>query len=207
MPVHPSRPIRQTTMASPSSITSIPRFLLPRGPGVSPLTLRYTLLRHASFKSSSNKPKVLEKPSRFNPPSHPSRYVPTSKGRAPIIPRQYPGPPVSPEEKEAQQTRKYPNMFPPKGSFMHWFLTNKAVHIWITLVCCFMTCYAFNWLYMRELANYVACIWCSHPCCNLDFLTRSIDSPFSSPSASFLSSKISTKPHLLLETSPHPAHF
>jgi hypothetical protein len=25
-------------------------------------------------------------------------------------------------------------MMPPEGSFMHWFLTNKMLHTWITVV-------------------------------------------------------------------------
>ncbi|KAF2484304.1 hypothetical protein BDY17DRAFT_323171 [Neohortaea acidophila] len=70
------------------------------------------------------KPRVLEKPERFNPPSHPSRRA---------RPRQYPGPPLSEHERQAQKTKKYPHMMPPEGSFMFWFLTNRAVHVWITL--------------------------------------------------------------------------
>jgi hypothetical protein len=25
-------------------------------------------------------------------------------------------------------------MMPPEGSFMHWFIMNKTIHMWITLV-------------------------------------------------------------------------
>jgi hypothetical protein len=73
---------------------------------------------------ASSKPRVLEKPSRFNPPSHPQRIVKH---------RQY-GPALSAQEQEAQKTRKYPHMMPPDGSFMHWFLTSRSIHIWITMV-------------------------------------------------------------------------
>lgn len=83
--------------------------------------------RHAS-SASSTKPRTLEKPAKFNPPSHPARL-----NRAP--PRQYPGSPLSAPEVEAQKIRQYPHMMPPEGSFMRWFLTNRSIHIWITLVC------------------------------------------------------------------------
>ncbi|KAI9675086.1 MAG: hypothetical protein M1817_001494 [Caeruleum heppii] len=83
--------------------------------------------RHASSKSpSSHKPIVLEKPTKFNPPSHPARLQ-----KSP--PRSYAGPPLSAQQREAQKTRQYPHMMPPEGSFMHWFLTNRSIHIWITL--------------------------------------------------------------------------
>lgn len=71
------------------------------------------------------KPRVLEKPERFNPPSHPSRRA---------RPRQYPGPPLSEHQRQAQKLRKYPHMMPAEGSFLHWFLTSRAVHASITLV-------------------------------------------------------------------------
>lgn len=31
------------------------------------------------------------------------------------------------------RTKKYPNMMSPEGSFMHWFLTNRYIHLWITM--------------------------------------------------------------------------
>ena len=82
-------------------------------------------IRHAST-TPPPKPRVLEKPERFNPPSHPSRLR--------TKPRQYPGPPLSEHERKAQTKRKYPHMMPPEGTFMHWFLTSRALHTWITLV-------------------------------------------------------------------------
>ncbi|MCJ1381531.1 hypothetical protein MMC17_004642 [Xylographa soralifera] len=84
------------------------------------------LCKYASTASSQPKPRVLEKPAKFNPPSHPAR-----RNRPP--PRQFPGPPLSEPELDAQRTKQYPNMFPPEGSFMRWFLTNRSIHIWITL--------------------------------------------------------------------------
>ncbi|KAM3066792.1 hypothetical protein ACMFMG_011861 [Clarireedia jacksonii] len=112
--------------------TSIPRFLLPlRSPlwSLSPKTT----IRHASKKSTPakkgpngpSKPLVLEQPTKFVPPSHPARL----RRDAP----RYPGPQLSAEEIARQSVKKYPNMMPPPGTFMHWFLNNKSIHIWIAL--------------------------------------------------------------------------
>jgi hypothetical protein len=78
--------------------------------------------------NSKSKPLVLEKPSKFTPPSHPARL----RKQGP----RYPGPQLSDEEIARQTTKKYPNMMPPEGSFMHWFMNNKTIHMWITLVLC-----------------------------------------------------------------------
>lgn len=77
--------------------------------------------------SQPNPPKVLEKPSKFNPPSHPARI-----DRPP--PRHFPGPQLSPQQAEVRKKKRYPNMLPPEGSFMYWFLSNKKIHMYITLV-------------------------------------------------------------------------
>lgn len=82
-------------------------------------------LRYSST-SPPPKPRVLEKPERFNPPSHPSRL----RSRGP----KYYGPALSDREREMQKTKRYPHMMPPEGSFMHWFLTDRTIHLWITIV-------------------------------------------------------------------------
>lgn len=82
-------------------------------------------LRHAS-SAPPPKPRLLEKPDRFNPPSHPSRL--RSKHRS------Y-GAPLPEHERRAQKTRSYPHMMPAEGTFTHWFLTNKSIHLWISIVC------------------------------------------------------------------------
>ena len=92
---------------------------------LTPRLLQYTALRYASTKSSTDKSRILEKPTRFNPPSHGARQV---------KPRMYPGPKLTVEEERTQSTRRYPNMLPPEGTFMHWFVTNRSIHLWITLV-------------------------------------------------------------------------
>ncbi|KAG8531110.1 uncharacterized protein KY384_004467 [Bacidia gigantensis] len=48
------------------------------------------------------------------------------------VPRNY-GPELTHEQVARQNTKYYPNMMPPKGTFLHWFLTNTWIHLWITL--------------------------------------------------------------------------
>ena len=130
----PRSSIYQTSIMT----STIPRFLLPRGS--KPLSPQYRSLfaqsrvqalrqtpicKYASTKTP--KPRVLEKPDKFNPPSHPARL-----NKSP--PRQFPGPPLSGAQKEAQMKKKYPHTMPPKDSFMNWFITNRSIHVWITLV-------------------------------------------------------------------------
>ncbi|KAH7356819.1 hypothetical protein BKA65DRAFT_495509 [Rhexocercosporidium sp. MPI-PUGE-AT-0058] len=119
--------------------TSIPRFLLPQrgsiwrarlsNPSSTALTIRHaSKASKASSKATPKqpiKPFVLEKPTKFNPPSHGARL----RKEAP----RYPGPKLSEEEAAAQRTKKYPNMMPPDGTFMHWFVNNRAIHLYITL--------------------------------------------------------------------------
>ena len=105
--------------------------LLPQCPELS--CRRVSALATRFFSSSSSSPAaanpiVLDKPEKFRPPSHPSRL------NARRIPRLYPGPPIPEAEKKAQATRKYPHTFPNKGTRMYWFLTNKYIHLWISLV-------------------------------------------------------------------------
>ncbi|OAL72403.1 hypothetical protein A7D00_3402 [Trichophyton violaceum] len=132
--------------------SSIPSFLLPRG-GLSQSSLQYlritprrTLLRHANFSSSSashaapTKPRVLEKPDKFRPPSHPARRVVNPNK----TPRNYPGPPPTAKEIEDRKTKRYPNMFPPEGTVLFKFLTNKGIHVWISMSVLFSLAY-FTW--------------------------------------------------------------
>ncbi|MCJ1313083.1 hypothetical protein MMC25_006760 [Agyrium rufum] len=108
--------------------------LLPRTrPPITALTRTQPILfvaRHASTTTTPTPPPnripVLEKPERFNPPSH-GRRIP---GRH--TSRHY-EPPLSQAQAEAQKTKKYPNSMPPPGSFMHWFLTTRSIHVWIIM--------------------------------------------------------------------------
>lgn len=91
------------------------------------------LLRRAyASKPEDGKPRVLEKPDKFRPPSHAAR-LPSSRKR----PQYTYGPRLTPEELMAQNRKKYPNMMPPEGSFMHWFLTNRMLHVYISFAVLF----------------------------------------------------------------------
>lgn len=136
-----------------ASLTSIPPFLLPRGlpksttnllparnvlsrrtsssSGSSSSTSTSTSSRFASTTTPSDKHRVLEKPDKFRPPSHPARHV--KRGRV-VDPINYPGPRLSAKELEEKRTKKYPHMFPPEGTVMYRFLTNRGIHVWISLV-------------------------------------------------------------------------
>lgn len=71
---------------------------------------------------------VLEKPSKFNPPSH-GRRLPKNNNP----PRHYGGD-VSEVEAAAQRVRDYPGMMAPAGTWSHWFLNSRAIHLCLTLV-------------------------------------------------------------------------
>ena len=119
----------------------IPRFLLPRGHmhpyapyAQLPKLMKPSQIAHRTSpicrnaSASTSKPRVLEKPTRFNPPSHGKRLKKQ-------LPRQY-GPQLTEEQKIEQETKRYPRMMPPEGTFMHWFLTSHGIHTFITLVRC-----------------------------------------------------------------------
>ncbi|KAI8936483.1 hypothetical protein NX059_006888 [Plenodomus lindquistii] len=138
-----------------ASLHSIPRFLLPRGPLL--LRPQYRLLaastpstihlRHAStpskglseeFRRRQNLHKqsptatpkaapVIPQPDKYRPPSHPAR-----KPNRNLDNKVY-GPPITEEDRKRMATKKYPNMMSPEGTFSHWFLHNRSIHLWITL--------------------------------------------------------------------------
>ncbi|KAH8678060.1 hypothetical protein BX600DRAFT_507039 [Xylariales sp. PMI_506] len=76
-----------------------------------------------------SKPLILEKPERFNPPSHGSR-LPRS------TPKHYGGALTS-EEVQAQKTKEYPGLPPPETTWAHWFLNSKTLHMLIALTTLF----------------------------------------------------------------------
>ena len=87
------------------------------------------LNRRASTSTKSTRAtRLLAKPMRYNPPSHPSTVK-----RAKSTPRYY-GPELTREQKAAQEEKWYPNMMPPEGTFLHWFLSDRGLHLWITMV-------------------------------------------------------------------------
>ncbi|KAI0878474.1 hypothetical protein GGS24DRAFT_443050 [Hypoxylon argillaceum] len=72
-----------------------------------------------------SKPIVLEKPERFNPPSHGAR-LPRS------TPKHYGGP-MSAGEIQAQRLKSYPGLPPPPNTWSHWFINKRGFHLFITL--------------------------------------------------------------------------
>ncbi|KAI9934990.1 hypothetical protein ASPWEDRAFT_31335 [Aspergillus wentii DTO 134E9] len=125
---------------------TIPHFLLPRGAPSARTLQALTIARRnttnprCTFTTSSrlsahkdDKTRVLEKPDKFRPPSHPARrVVQTRNGKITPGPMNY-GPRLSEKEKEEQKRREYPNMFPPEGTVMFKFLTSRWIHIWIAM--------------------------------------------------------------------------
>lgn len=83
--------------------------------------------RHLAKKPPAPKPPILEKPTKFNPPSHGSRRTTNQ------APRHYERP-LSKEELEEQERKDYPTMMAPPGTFAHYFWTNKLIHVYIMTV-------------------------------------------------------------------------
>jgi hypothetical protein len=136
---------RFTTMASLHPLHAIPRFLLPLGPpALRPQSraLQLRALRHASSSSrglseefrrraaaqQKKATPVIPQPDKYRPPSH-SKRTPNRNLENKVY-----GPPISEEDKKRMATKKYPNMMSPEGTFSYWFLHNKSIHLYITLV-------------------------------------------------------------------------
>ena len=132
-----------------ATLQSIPRFLLPRGPlllrpqaraflplpsptgarhaSITPKGLSEEFRRRREAQQSKGAP-VIPQPDKYRPPSH-SKRAPNRNLENKIY-----GAPVSEEDKKRMATKKYPNMMSPEGTFSHWFLHNRAIHLWITMV-------------------------------------------------------------------------
>ncbi|KAI5799940.1 hypothetical protein EDC01DRAFT_703638 [Geopyxis carbonaria] len=78
-----------------------------------------THVRLASSSASTPPKARLAKPTKFTPPSHPSR-----RPAGPI----YHGPTHTPDE-----TKHYPHTLPPPNTWAHWFLTNRRLHFYLSL--------------------------------------------------------------------------
>jgi hypothetical protein len=130
-----------------ASLHSIPRFLLPRQPLLRPMRLPQFLLpastavRHVSnarqlsaeferrrAAAASTKQHVIPQPDSYRPPSHGRTLRRQDTG-----PKVY-GPKVTEEDRKRMATKKYPNMMSPEGTFSHWFLNNRVIHVWISMV-------------------------------------------------------------------------
>ncbi|ROW03726.1 hypothetical protein VMCG_05471 [Cytospora schulzeri] len=125
-------------MASPYS--AIPRFLLPQSGRIWQRAnlgnkLRscpdLPVVRYASgiTKDAKGKPIVLEKPEKFNPPSHGARLP--NKNRPQQF--QHYGGSLSADDLAAQRKKEYPGLPAPEGTFGHWFWHSRALHLSITM--------------------------------------------------------------------------
>ena len=126
--------IRKSVIMAALARVSTARFLLPE----------YGFIRHqylstnferrglSGYRYASTKTKgkqiVLEKPAKFNPPSHGARLP-----RKNAAPRHYGGD-LGAAEAAAQKVRDYPGMMAPDGSWGHWFWNSRRFHLFITLV-------------------------------------------------------------------------
>ncbi|KAI1869357.1 uncharacterized protein JN550_005987 [Neoarthrinium moseri] len=113
-----SKPVTPKTASTATAKAAVPKTSTP-APAAAPKVAPKTITPDPS------KPIVLEKPERFNPPSHGSR-LPRS------IPKHYGGAPTM-EEVTAQQKKQYPGLPPPPNTWSHWFLNNRHIHMFITL--------------------------------------------------------------------------
>jgi hypothetical protein len=97
--------------------------------------MRMTPAKSKSAAAASDKPLIIEKPEKFNPPSHGTRLP--KRG---VMPRHYGGE-LPKVEVEAQKKRDYPTMMAPEGTWTHWFWTNHTIHSVIAFVrnSCFLS--------------------------------------------------------------------
>ncbi|OJD37709.1 major facilitator superfamily [Diplodia corticola] len=115
-----ARPLRTSAALFPTSAAAAAQRLL----------LRRTYA--AASKKDDSKPRVLEKPDKFRPPSHAAR-LPSNRKK----PQYTYGPRLTEEELAQQKRKKYPNMMPPEGTPMYYFLTNRMLHVYISLAVLF----------------------------------------------------------------------
>ncbi|OTA83614.1 hypothetical protein M434DRAFT_61154, partial [Hypoxylon sp. CO27-5] len=118
-----------------SKTTHIPRYLLPQYGALwrtaTPAKPAPETPASANKPASTpepvdpSKPLVLEKPERFNPPSHGAR-LPRS------TPKHYGGA-LSDAELQAQTVKSYPGLPPPENTWSHWFIHSRGFHLFITL--------------------------------------------------------------------------
>ncbi|TRX92870.1 hypothetical protein FHL15_006276 [Xylaria flabelliformis] len=108
----PAKPATPITAPTPAAREPVIQAVAPKPAAAPPV-------------ADPSKPIVLEKPERFNPPSHGSR-LPRS------TPRHYGGS-LTAEEVQAQNQRIYPGLPPPPNTWSHWFINSRGIHLFITL--------------------------------------------------------------------------
>ncbi|KAK0705284.1 hypothetical protein B0H67DRAFT_522950, partial [Lasiosphaeris hirsuta] len=128
-----------------TSTSSIPRFLLPQSgqiwrgvtdtaiktasrPAASRTSLRFASTKNSpAAKPTASDPRVLEKPERFNPPSHGAGLP--RKG----APSRHYGGELSEADLKSQARKDYPGLEPAKGSLAQRILYSQWIHMTITL--------------------------------------------------------------------------
>ncbi len=88
-------------------------------------------MRRQASGAAGARPKktpVLEKPAKFNPPSHGARLPKKTNS-----PRVYGGE-ISGAAKAAQNARDYPGMMSPRGTWSYFFWHSRRLHMFITVV-------------------------------------------------------------------------
>ena len=71
----------------------------------------------------------MPQPDAYRAPSHGKTVRRKDSGVGAVY-----GPKLSAEDRKRMATKKYPNMMSPEGTFSHWFLNNRVIHLWITMV-------------------------------------------------------------------------
>ncbi|CAK7204395.1 hypothetical protein SEUCBS139899_007151 [Sporothrix eucalyptigena] len=89
--------------------------------------------RPAASSTPSNAANILEKPAKFNPPSHGSRLPRKNINGHTAPASMHYGGDLSAAERAAQRTRQYPGMMAPPGTWAHWFWTSRAFHMTVTM--------------------------------------------------------------------------
>lgn len=126
-----SQPAVKATPASASKLVT-PKPAVKAAPVATPKPAAAEPVAKSALPSSlatpagPSKPLILEKPEKFNPPSHGAR-LPRS------TPKHYGGP-LTNEEVQTQKTKDYPGLPPPENTWSHWFWNNRSIHLVITLV-------------------------------------------------------------------------
>lgn len=127
-----------TTFSMAAAFT-LPRFLLPQSGliwrranlGNRLRDSEVLIVRYASSTpgKEKRKPLVLEKPEKFNPPSHGARLPRKNRPQ-----QQHYGGALSDQDVAAQRVKDYPGMPPPPNTWAHWFLRTPMIHTVISMV-------------------------------------------------------------------------
>ncbi|KAI2632039.1 hypothetical protein GGR54DRAFT_14706 [Hypoxylon sp. NC1633] len=121
-----SKPVTPATTTQPVPSTPVSNSVLKtEAVPETPVPAAKSTTAPVSKQVDPSKPLVLEKPEKFNPPSHGAR-LPRS------TPKHYGGA-MSDAELQAQIEKTYPGLPPPENTWTHSFLNSRGTHLFITL--------------------------------------------------------------------------